>query len=98
MAETNMQLSAKLAAYVMALEHCAANTHRAEDRPIYASYLADAAGLLAHSVAGSPLSTIQSRISAHNRLWGYTWLQDPVFKPAADRFSEVEEELKRAAI
>ena len=37
----------EIAQYVLSLQDAAEKTHRAEDRPIYAKYLADAAVLLA---------------------------------------------------
>jgi hypothetical protein len=92
-----MSLGSKLAAYVLCLESCLERTHRAEDRSIYVKYLAEAGGLLAACVAGAPMPELVSRVSSHERLWGYTWLQDPVYREAAAAFAEAKEELRRCA-
>ncbi len=75
-----MALKRAMSAYVRTLEDCLANTHRAEDRSIYEKYLADAAGILASCVAGEPIANVVRRIEAHERLWGHTWLQDPIYR------------------
>ena len=73
-----MSQQTDLAKYVLALEHCSVTTSRAEDRPLYAALLADAAGLLAAAVLPNSLASIAPRISSHERLHGQLWLQDPV--------------------
>ena len=73
------QVSAALAQYVLSLAEASANTHRAEDRPLYQSYLAEAGILLALACAGADHQTIQQKVAQHERLWGTTWLQDPAY-------------------
>jgi hypothetical protein len=89
-----MSLNRKLAAYILSLEECLAKTHRAEDRSIYERYLADAAGILALSVNGKSNAELHSRIKSHERLWGHTWLQDGIYKQAADAWKAVKQETK----
>jgi hypothetical protein len=85
-----MPLKRAMAAYVRTLEDCLANTHRAEDRSIYERYLADAARILAACVAGEP--NVVWRIEAHERLWGHTWLQDPIYRKAESAWHTVKEQ------
>jgi hypothetical protein len=92
-----MPLASKLAEYIQSLEGCLEKTHRAEDRSIYKMYLADAAVLLAASVAGAPRPELVSRFESHERLWGQTWLQDPILSEAAAAFGAAKEELNRVA-
>jgi adenosyl cobinamide kinase/adenosyl cobinamide phosphate guanylyltransferase len=89
-----MTLKNKLAAYILSLEECLAKTHRAEDRSLYEKYLADAAAILAFSVSGKPDAELHSRIKSHERLWGHTWLQDEIYKQAADAWKAVKQEAK----
>jgi hypothetical protein len=92
-----MSLSERIAAYVLSLEECAAKTRRAEDRSIYEKYLADAAGMLAWSVAAGSIAELQQRAKSHERLWGHAWLQDEVYGKAAEAWSGVKEEILGAA-
>jgi transposase InsO family protein len=89
-----MSLSKKLAGYILSLEECLAKTHRAEDRSIYEKYLADAAGILALSLNGETGTDLHPRIKAHERLWGHSWLQDEIYKRAADAWKSVKQEAK----
>jgi hypothetical protein len=73
-------LTQALADYVVALEHAASVTKRAEDRSIYKSLLADAAVLLARAAKGEAPSLLQDGATAHERLWGQSWLVDPAYK------------------
>jgi hypothetical protein len=79
------------------LEHCLANTQRAEDRSIYENYLADAAGILALAVVGAPIASLSSRVEAHGRLWGHTWLQDDVYREAASAWNAAKKEIAQIA-
>ena len=92
-----MSLDSKLARYVIELEACLANTHRAEDRSLYEKYLASAAGILASCVLKQPASEIASRIMTHERLWGTTWLGDDIYRKAATAWAEAKKEAERAA-
>lgn len=86
-------MSERIAAYVLKLEDCARRTRRAEDRSLYEKYLADAAGMLAMSVAAKPSAALRERAESHERLWGHTWLQDDVYREAAEAWSAVKAEL-----
>ena len=92
-----MSLQSKLARYIVALEASSASTHRAEDRAIYEKYLVDAAGILASCILAEPKSLIASRIAAHQRLWGMTWLQDEVYRKASLSWADVTKEAESAA-
>ncbi len=87
----NMTIQSSLAKYILDLSESAAATHRAEDRPIYESYLADAAVLLAAVVAGKDKEEIEQHIERHERLWGQTWHQDPVYKKPAESFKKFKD-------
>lgn len=73
------QISTALARYVLSLAEASAKTRRAEDRPLYQSYLAEAGILLALACTGADHQTIQEKVAQHERLWGTTWLQDPAY-------------------
>jgi hypothetical protein len=79
----------QVAAYIRALERGLRETRRAEDRPLYEKYLAGAAGLLAAVALDDPVQEIQARVEEHTRLWGYTWVQDPAYKPAAAMWEQI---------
>jgi len=92
-----MSLSTALATYIAALERCHANTHRAEDRPIYEKYLVDAGGILAACTLDEPMGALNNRIKSHERLWGHTWLHDPIFNVASNAWAAVKNEANRLA-
>jgi hypothetical protein len=92
-----MTLSEHIAAYVLKLEDCSRRTHRAGDRSVYQTYLADAAGILALSISDQSVASLKDRAQSHERLWGHSWLQDEVYREAADAWKLVKEELLRAA-
>ena len=87
-----------LAQYVLALEQCARSTKRAEDRPLYEALLADAAGVLAAAVTPETTAAITARVAAHERLWGHTWLQDPVFSDASSAWANAKKAQGQAAV
>jgi|ERR1700730_3719110 hypothetical protein len=87
-----------LADYVRTLEQCSNSTHRAEDRPLYEAYLADAAGFLAAVALGATADETRERFQRHERLWGTTWLIDPVSESAASKWTVIRERLNRGAI
>ncbi len=78
----------EFAQYIADLEFGSQNTKSSEDRPIYQSYLADAAYILAQIVLGISKEDLFKLINSHERLRGNTWLQDPVFEKAANSYSE----------
>ncbi|NII10135.1 hypothetical protein [Oleiagrimonas sp. C23AA] len=87
-----------LVKYVLALEQSAEATACAEDRSIYKSLLADAGPILATASALDAQSNIAPRIFQHERLWGYSWLQDPVFQSASDAWQAVKLAYVQAAV
>jgi hypothetical protein len=93
-----LSLTETLAAYILQLEHCLANTHRAEDRPIYGQLLSDTAGLLAGSFMNEPLPMLQLRIDTHERLWGQIWLQDEIYREAYRAWEKAKNEALHLAI
>ena len=66
-----------LADYVLCLSESFAHTHHAGDRPLYQSYLADAAVLLALLTKDSESKEVQSRIEQHERLCSQTFSAGP---------------------
>jgi len=93
-----MNISQSLSKYILALEHSASQTKRAEDRSNYASLLADAAPLLAAALQHDQHSTIAARVFQHERLWGNIWLQDSAFQPASDAWQAAKLACTRGAI
>ena len=85
-----MRLEKALARYILYLSESSDATHRAEDRPVYTSYLADAAVLLALVVNGADKSKIEQHIKDHERLWGQTWPRDPVYKKPRESFENIK--------
>src|SRR5690349_12120276 len=90
-------LERDLAEYVTALEHCRRSTHRAEDHPLYEAYLADVAGFVAAVVLGTSAAETNERFQRHERLWGTTWLIDPVFESAASKWTAIRKRLDHRA-
>jgi hypothetical protein len=66
-----------LADYVICLSESAAHTHHADDLPLYQTYLADAAVLLALAASGSGISQLQVPIEQHERLRAHAFLAGP---------------------
>ena len=93
-----MDTTQSLVKYVLALEQSAEATARAEDRSIYKSLRADAGSILAVALAGDTQSKIASRISQHERLWGHSLLQDPVFQNASSAWQAVKLAYAQAAV
>jgi hypothetical protein len=91
-------LQQDFAEYVRTLEHCSNSTHRAEDRPLYQAYLADAAGFLAVIALGVPADEIRERLQRHQHLWGWTYLIDPVSEAAASKWTVIRDRIGRDAI
>jgi hypothetical protein len=73
-------LTHTLAQYVLSLFQASEGTHRPEDRPLYRMYLAEAGVLLALAAMGAEREHLQRRFEQRDRLWGQTWLHDPVFE------------------
>jgi hypothetical protein len=78
-----MPMNEEFAEYVDVLMQCSEETHRAEDRSPYVHLIADAGAILADMVMNKDKKHISKVIKAHDRLWGHTWLQDPVYEKAS---------------
>lgn len=79
-----------LAVYVLSLYSASKDTHYAEDRPLYRMYLEQAGVLLALAVTGVRRDQLISYVEQHERTWGHTWLQDPVYKGPIEAWAEVK--------
>ena len=77
-----MDAARAIAHYVMALEHAAGVTARAEDRSSYTAVLANAAPRLAVAL-GEAAQGLSTRLQQHEKLWGSLWLSDPAFQEAS---------------
>jgi hypothetical protein len=66
-----------LADYILCLSQSWEHTHHANDRPLYQSYLAEAAVMLALFMQDSDARQIETLIQGHSRNLGYTWLVGP---------------------
>ena len=80
----------ELATYILKLNNPAQATKHAEDRPLYESYLASAAVILALSESGAEKEIIKNEIETHERLWGNTWLVDDAYKTPSDAWQKVK--------
>lgn len=59
-----------IADYIIDLSKGLSKTKYAEDRPLYKSYLAEAAVMLAKAVKGADHNEMIKLIASHERLWG----------------------------
>jgi hypothetical protein len=78
-----MDTARAIAHYVLALEHAAGATARAEDRPNYTALLANAAPLLAVALGAGAAQGLATRLQQHEKLWGNLWLSDPASQEAS---------------
>jgi hypothetical protein len=92
------QLCLDVAAYVLTLEDCSGSTHRAEDRSQYGRLLADAASLLASVVQDTAAEESRRRFDRHERLRGQTWLADPAYRAADEKWATVRGHFGNAAV
>jgi hypothetical protein len=83
------ELAHLLADYVLCLAKSAETTHQATDRPLYQSYLADAAQLLALATNGATPSELALPISRHERLLSQTFLAGPEHKAVLSHWGKV---------
>ena len=67
---------AALADYILCLSQSLEHTHHANDRPLYQTYLAESAVMLALLVRDSD-AQIEPLIKSHARTLGYSWLVGP---------------------
>ena len=82
-------MKTELADYILKLKEGQDKTHRAEDRSVYTSLLADVAIILALVEKGENKQEIQSAINNHERLRGHTWLDDPAHEPSSNIWAEI---------
>jgi hypothetical protein len=68
----------ELAKFIEDLEFGLSTTKRAEDRKLYETYLAYAACILSKVVLNAPKEELYKAIDTNERLWGNSWLVDPV--------------------
>ena len=68
----------ELALFIQDLEFGKQTTNRAEDRKLYEIYLAQAACMLSKIVLKAPSEELFESIDTNERLWGNSWLIDPV--------------------
>ena len=66
-----------LADYVLCLAKNAEVTRDANDRSLYARYLADAAPMLALASKGATAAELEARLVSHSRLLSQTFLAGP---------------------
>ncbi len=76
--ERVMTAATQIARHVCDLRYCLENTHRAEDRKTYGSYLLEAGYILSLVVLGKDRQVIFRSIDAYEHLLGWAWLHDPV--------------------
>lgn len=91
-------MNPEIAQYVLSLHAAAKATHRAEDRPLYEKYLADAAVILALAETDAPLSDIKEAVQSHERLRGNTWLADDAYKTPSAAWQKVKQCFVYAAL
>ncbi len=82
-----------LAEYIMCLSNCLAQTKKANDRPLYEMYLADAGVLLACLEIGANSSELRQKVDTHERLLTNTWISDDAayktFYDSWDKFKKL---------
>jgi hypothetical protein len=81
-------LTRALAENVLSLFRASEGTHRAEGRPLYRMSLAEAGVLLALAAVGTEHEHLRRRFEQHDRLWGQTWLHDPVHEGPSSVWQE----------
>lgn len=84
-------MKTEIAQYILSLRAAASMTHRAEDRRLYETYLAEAAVLLALAETDAPSTSIREAVQSHERLWGTTWLVDDVYKGPSAAWQKVKQ-------
>lgn len=93
-----MDAARAIAHYVLALEHAAGATARAEDRSSYAALLANAAPLLAVALGTDTAQGLSTRLQQHEKLWGSLWLSDPAFQEASMAWQAAKAECNHAGV
>ncbi|MBA3765961.1 MAG: hypothetical protein H0W99_03030 [Acidobacteria bacterium] len=82
-------MKAELADYILCLSESLAHTKQANDRPLYETYLADAAILLAVLERDADVGEVKQMAHNHERLLSNTWLvgeEHKIIFAAGDRF------------
>jgi hypothetical protein len=81
-----MPMKIEFAQYIQDLQFGAENTSQAEDRGLYTKYLAEAGVILSSIILGADKEELEQLVNDHDRLWGQTWLIDPVHDKAAKSY------------
>ncbi len=81
----------ELALFIEDLKFGLEHTNRAEDRKLYETYLAYAACMLSKVVLSAPAEELFKAIDTNEKLWGNTWLQDPVKGKHPDSYQKFKE-------
>ena len=74
--------------YIQELHSACKSTHQAKDRHLYEKYLAEAGYILSEIISGVSETRIIELVQSHDRLWGNTWLQDPVFEKPSNTYQK----------
>ena len=77
-----------LALFIEDLEYGLSTTKRAEDRKLYETYLAYAACILSKVVLNASMEEIYKAIDTNEKLWGNSWLVDPVIGKNPDSYKK----------
>jgi len=81
----------ELAQFIEDLEFGLRTTDRAEDRKLYETYLAYAACIFSKVILKAPLDELHKAIDTNEKLWGNTWLVDPVQAKHPDSYKKFKE-------
>ncbi len=79
----------EVAEYILALRDAEDVTRYSADRPVYKSYLANVAVLLALLENKASQNVIAEAVALHERLRGQLWLEDPVEKKSSECWEKV---------
>jgi len=91
------EIEKALAEYIIVLRDSFANCHRAEDRPLYEKYLAEAAIMLAEVHLGGSLTKLKERVASerHSYGWGYlSYEEGEAAESAFHKFATLVEQSK----
>jgi hypothetical protein len=83
-------MKAALAEYILKLNDASQKTRRAEDRPLYEKYLAEAGVILSMVELNMDVELIRKEIQAHERLWGIAWLIDDVKEDPSEAWQKAK--------
>ena len=98
MVSTTSTWQAALAGYVLRLSDSLAQTHHANDRPLYQRLLADVAPLLALVTEQPESADIAQRVQRHERLSSELFLSGPEHAAIAESWRAFREMYARSTI